>query len=833
MPALQRAAPKARVENAAGVWTRIPPPTLNQNGAVYDPLRQRLLVFGGSDNDTVTNDLWELKLTGTPTWTRLQTTGSRPAARQAHGLLYDPRRDRLLLFGGADGSNQTLNDIWELPLAVAPLAWIQSLPLGLQPDPRAYASAIYDSTGDRVILFGGALAVSDTGPPTNFLNDVWALPLDVAPAWTQLLPLGTPPSGRAGPQVIYDAGRGRMIVYGGFDGTLLGDAFSLSLDASPQWTALAPTGGPPSPRAVAATIYDPPNDRLVLYGGIGGNGDSTLTDVWSLALASPAWTEITPTGGPPSPRDFPTTVYDLQRRQMVIYAGRDTAQRTLGDVAWGLNLEGLPQWTLLTDGPLGRYQSAGIYDPTRNRMLIYGGFDGTNWLGDTWSLTLDFDPRWSQLTFSGSTPGPRTGHSAIYDLGRDRLVLFGGNFAMTGYNDVWTLSLGATPAWTQIIPSGTPPSPRSTHSAFYDRRRDRMIVYGGNTGSQVGETWALDLSANVWTELDDGTLGPSPSAFPAVAFDERNNQILVFSGLGQTDDVWVLSLSGTPTWNQIAVPGPRPAARYGAVAAYDTLKEAMLLSGGNGNTSGSLNDSWALVLSGGPVWIPIDVGSDIPTGRTESVGVYDQASGRLVLFGGTEFGFALRSDTWVLAVDRATPVLASLVSSTARPDRVDLVWQLAQSAAGVQIERRERDEAWQPIATRDADGSGRLVFADANVTPGHRYGYRLGIPDGAGVTMTPEEWVDVPFAPRLELAGFVPNPTVSGASVTFSLPNAGPARVEVLDVGGRRVFAREVGSLGPGKHSVSLRGSRMPAGLYIIRLESGGRVVQRRSVLLR
>ena len=51
---------------------------------------------------------------------------------------------------------------------------------------------------------------------------------------------------------------------------------------------------------------------------------------------------------------------------------------------------------------------------------------------------------------------------------------------------------------------------------------------------------------------------------------------------------------------------------------------------------------------------------------------------------------------------------------------------------------------------------------------GHRYAYRLGIPDGGTITMTPEEWIDVPLAPRLELAGFVPNPAFSAAGPSLT-----------------------------------------------------------------
>ena len=78
----------------------------------------------------------------------------------------------------------------------------------------------------------------------------------------------------------------------------------------------------------------------------------------------------------------------------------------------------------------------------------------------------------------------RSGHSAIYDPVRDRMVVFGG-YSGTGYtyflNDVWVLSLAGMPAWTQLTPTGTPPSARYGHSAIYDPVRDRMVVFGGGS----------------------------------------------------------------------------------------------------------------------------------------------------------------------------------------------------------------------------------------------------------------------------------------------------------------------------------------------------------------
>ena len=58
--------------------------------------------------------------------------------------------------------------------------------------------------------------------------------------------------------------------------------------------------------------------------------------------------------------------------------------------------------------------------------------------------------------------------------------------------------------------------------------------------------------------------------------------------------------------------------------------------------------------------------------------------------------------------------------------------------------------------------------------------------------------VEVPRTARLALAGMLPNPGGREAAVRFQLPRAAPARLELLDIAGRRLLRREVGSLGPG-----------------------------------
>ena len=67
-------------------------------------------------------------------------------------------------------------------------------------------------------------------------------------------------------------------------------------------------------------------------------------------------------------------------------------------------------------------------------MIVFGGVVGGTRLGDVWALTLGDAPSWTQLTPSGTSPSARYGHSAIYDPVRDRMVVFSG-YGSYGYAD--------------------------------------------------------------------------------------------------------------------------------------------------------------------------------------------------------------------------------------------------------------------------------------------------------------------------------------------------------------------------------------------------------------
>ncbi len=104
------------------------------------------------------------------------------------------------------------------------------------------------------------------------------------------------------------------------------------------------------------------------------------------------------------------------------------------------------------------------------------------------------------------------------------------------------------------------------------------------------------------------------------------------------------------------------------------------------------------------------------------------------------------------------------------------------------------------------------------------------LPEAASVAGTPE----APASGPREVPAFGLTTSPRGAGVLLSLPDTEPATLELFDVAGRRLWSREVGSLGAGEHSVGVGdGARLPVGVYLARLVRGGRSATARIVVLR
>ncbi len=681
-----------------GRWNELTHEPRYRHSAIYDPVRHRMLVFGGGYDYTLPTDVWSLSLTGTPTWRQLVPSGTT-SPRIGNSAIYDPVRDRMIVFGGDGGS-----DVWALSLAGTP-TWTLLAPNGTPPSPRNENSAIYDPIRDRMIVFGGTLQTQ--------LNDAWELSLAGTPTWTQLAPMGTPPSPRHEHTAIYDPNGDRMVVFGGTSSFMLNDVWALSLSGTPTWTQLAPSGPLPPPRNGHVAIYDEAASRMIVYGGF-SNG--FVGDTWALSLQGAlTWTEITPSGALPMARDEHSAIEDPINGRMVIFGGSAASPSLLAD-AWALSLSGTPAWTELTIiPPAPRESHCLIPDLARDRMVVFGGYDGTSYLNDVWALSLGSAAAWTPLVPGGTPPGPRKGGGAILDGARNRMLLFGGYDGSSYLNDVWALALTGAPAWTQLAASGTAPSIRSFASAIDDSVRDRLIVFGGYNGSSMNDTWALSLSGTpTWSELTPSGTPPTPRYGHSAIYDPLRDRIVVFGGTDGTrfNDVWALSLAGTPAWTQLTPSGTSPSPRSFPQAIYDPVRDRMLVFGGNNGSymeGPFLNEVWALSLAGTPSWEQLAPSGSLPRPRSGAA-IYDAGHDRMVIFAGSGFS-SLLNDVWAL---ECLGSVCEVGVSPQLPPTQERVWQAMPNPTHEGADVRLSIPAQATIRAGIYDVAGRCLRQVAN-----------------------------------------------------------------------------------------------------------------------
>ncbi len=320
-------------------------------------------------------------------------------------------------------------------------------------------------------------------------------------------------------------------------------------------------------------------------------------------------------------------------------------------------------WTQLSSyaPPYIREGAAGAFDPQRNETVIFGGFTpngGTGVDGDTWT----FDgQRWTQKNPIQS-PTPRLQASAVYDMARHQIVLFGGTgLDGSGMNDTWTWD-GAT--WTQQQPAHSP-SVRFAAAMAYDPATQRVVLFGGEvvTGglaqTPLGDTWTWDGSD--WTQQIPA-LSPSPRSEAGFVGGGQGLAPILFGGSVQGNtqlgDAWTWDGS-IPTWLPVAASGP--SARAGLKLVFDASHGVDVMFGGfnaasENNCGGAListeqwyDDTW---IWDGNQWTQLSPTSS-PLARGRFVMVFDSVQSRIQLFSGAFQGCATSgtvsgwaNDTW-------------------------------------------------------------------------------------------------------------------------------------------------------------------------------------------
>lgn len=251
----------------------------------YDPKRKRVVVFGGRNaSDEIVDTT--LEFDGT-TWQEI-TPANRPAARTGALMAYDATRGVIIMVGGGIvGAPDSAGSVWEYDGTT----WTRKVPAGAVPTYVSHMAFAYDPVRSRAMLYGG-LNSSQVALDELWLWDGtgWSLYTDV-----------TPPA-RLNASIVYD-GRGRMMLFGGRTGpssstdVVLGDTWFFDGTA---WTQ-AET---PPPRAVSVTAISYDQGKELRFGGRDAT-DTTTNEVWERTRRG--WKQLTTADDPPA-RSYTTLV---------------------------------------------------------------------------------------------------------------------------------------------------------------------------------------------------------------------------------------------------------------------------------------------------------------------------------------------------------------------------------------------------------------------------------------------------------------------------------------------------------------------------------------------
>jgi hypothetical protein len=244
---------------------------------------ERLVLFGGRDPSPL-DDTWIYSIASNQ-WER-SAADTRPAARFGHNAAWDRASNNVLVFGGQAGAS-FFNDLW----AFDPETW-QWIPVPL--GSAAVPAARYGAGG--ALDGAGRLLVTHGFTTQGRFDDTWAFG---GGAWSDVSPAGARPIERCLMRAVYDTAGERLLIFGGqTTGTpFLGDTWLLEPAGWRDVTA----GGGPSPRNFYALVFDALAGRALLFGGNTADGDTN--DLWAFDSAGERWSQPAVEGEPPSRRD--------------------------------------------------------------------------------------------------------------------------------------------------------------------------------------------------------------------------------------------------------------------------------------------------------------------------------------------------------------------------------------------------------------------------------------------------------------------------------------------------------------------------------------------------
>ena len=346
------------------------------------------------------------------------------------------------------------------------------------------------------------------------------------------------PNIKAGAMVA-DIPRGKVVLFGGpYWFKYRKPRFSVVWEWNGKgWDPYQDPSGP-AWRDLHSMAYDWVNKGVLLYGGYkisfkaSANGSSVpVNDTW--IWKGRAWTNLKPKSLPNPVRSSAAMASNLATKKIVLFGGEVGIS-----AGWALND------TWIWDGvtwkqvfpkhiPPSRKGHSMTYDPSTNRILMFGGYarwgaqvprkDLWAWDGKDWTL-LD----------AGKSGGPghriEPGFAAI--PGRKGVYLWGGHSFVGGrkdYRDVWHWD---GKSWRQVA-KDTGPTVFDGSNGAWVPGTSSIIAIGKkwptlNKNNPRDETWEFNAKTNAWRVAEKSAWDPQVHA-DGLAMDVKRDRLLTLA----------------------------------------------------------------------------------------------------------------------------------------------------------------------------------------------------------------------------------------------------------------------------------------------------------------
>ena len=304
-----------------------------------------------------------------------QTAIKEPSPRHSPKMVFDSKRNKMVLFGGFHKYGYPKDTI----------EWNADGCFKIEvdcPRPRADHAMAFDSVRGETVLFGGGVRESWT--------ETW---LWDGRSWLNARVDG--PGARKGHTMVYDSKRERVVLFGGIkDNRFAMGEFGETWEWDGYgWEMVSREG--PTIRYAHAMAYDENRGKTVLFGGHSASGQQLQNDTWE--WDGKEWIQIE--SSRPEPRFDHGMAYDFNTQKVLLFGGSgkivDGRHIELGDT-WEWDGQ---RWHKLGSSSRLKISCAAMaFDKNRGKVIIFGGFDNDlNYYG-FWEWN---GRNWQRFTFKG------------------------------------------------------------------------------------------------------------------------------------------------------------------------------------------------------------------------------------------------------------------------------------------------------------------------------------------------------------------------------------------------------------------------------------------------